>query len=145
MGRQPTGGPGGLPCGARRRRPVGSRTRAGGSRRHRGVTRDGQAWTGILTTELASARQIQLDSVGLKYREIEQAVLATFLHSQPIGQSARARDLEVLLAATRPDKIELEKGLDSMGAIELLAGRRLHRGGRERATRARGGWATGPT
>ena len=70
-----------------------------------------QSWTPILTTELAIAQQIQLDSVGLKHHEIEQAVLATFLHSQPIGQSARARDLEVLLAATRPDKIELEKGL----------------------------------
>jgi hypothetical protein len=70
-----------------------------------------QAWTGILTTELDIARQIQLDSVGLKYREIEQAVFATFLHSQPVGQSSRTRDLEVLLAPTRPDKIELEKGM----------------------------------
>ena len=70
-----------------------------------------QSWTPILTSELAIAQQIQLDSVGLKHHEIEQAVFATFLHSQPIGQSARARDLEVLLAATRPDKIELEKGL----------------------------------
>jgi hypothetical protein len=69
-----------------------------------------QAWTGILTTELDIARRIQLDSVGLKYREIEQAVFATFLHSQPVGQSSRTRDLEVLLAPTRPDKIELEKG-----------------------------------
>lgn len=70
-----------------------------------------QSWTGILTTELAVARQIQIESVGLKFREIEQAVFATFLHSQPVGQSARTRDLESLLATTRPDKIELEKGL----------------------------------
>ncbi len=70
-----------------------------------------QAWTGILDGEFSRARQIQKESVGLKYREIEQAVLATFLHSQPIGQSARTRDLVVLLGATRPDKIELEKGL----------------------------------
>ncbi|HAM45123.1 MAG TPA: hypothetical protein DCM67_08920 [Propionibacteriaceae bacterium] len=74
-----------------------------------------QSWTGILTTELAIARQIQLDSVGLKYREIEQAVVATFLHSQPVGQSARTRDLELLLAAARPDKIELEKGMTRWG------------------------------
>src|SRR5262249_34068366 len=39
------------------------------------------------------------------------AVVATFLHSQPVGQSARTRDLTVLIGATRPDKIELEKGL----------------------------------
>jgi hypothetical protein len=38
-------------------------------------------------------------------------VVATFLHSQPIGQSARSRDLLVLLGTTRPDRIELEKGL----------------------------------
>jgi hypothetical protein len=70
-----------------------------------------QAWTPILRGELDRAREIQKDSVGLKCREIEQAVVATFLHSQPIGQSAKTRDLTVLIGATRPDKIELEKGL----------------------------------
>lgn len=70
-----------------------------------------QAWTGILESELARARDIQRESVGLRYREIEQAVLATFLHSQPIGQSARTRDLVVLIAPTRPDQIEMDKGL----------------------------------
>ena len=69
------------------------------------------AWTPILVGELNRARDIQKESVGLKFREIEQAVVATFLHSQPIGQSARTRDLTVLIGATRPDKIELEKGL----------------------------------
>ena len=70
-----------------------------------------QVWTGILDSEFNQARQIQAESVGLKNREIEQAVVATFLHSQPIGQTARTRDLTVLLSAARPDKIELEKGL----------------------------------
>jgi len=70
-----------------------------------------QAWTGILDGELTRARDIQRDSVALNFREIEQAVTATFLHSQPIGQSAKTRDLTVLLGPTRPDKIELEKGL----------------------------------
>jgi len=70
-----------------------------------------QAWTGILDSEFSQARQIQEDSVGLKSREVEQAVVSTFLHSQPIGQNARTRDLTVLLGSTRPDKIELEKGL----------------------------------
>jgi len=69
------------------------------------------AWTGILTSELEQAERIQSESVGLKHREIERAVVATFLHSQPIGQTARTRDLMLLLGSTRPDKIELEKGL----------------------------------
>ena len=70
-----------------------------------------QAWTGILDNEFSQARRIQTESVGLKFREIEQAVVTTFLHSQPVGQSARTRDLVGLLGASRPDKIELEKGL----------------------------------
>jgi len=70
-----------------------------------------QAWTGILDSEINGARQIQTESVGLRNREIEQAVVATFLHSQPLGKDAKTRDLMVLLGATKPDKIELEKGL----------------------------------
>lgn len=70
-----------------------------------------QAWTGILDNEFSLARRIQSESVGLHYREVEQAVVATFLHSQPVGQNARTRDLTVLLGSVRPDKIELEKGL----------------------------------
>lgn len=70
-----------------------------------------QAWTGILDNEFAQAKRIQAESVGLKYREVEQAVVTTFLHSQPIGQTAQTRDLLGLLGATRPDRIELEKGL----------------------------------
>ncbi|MBM3883537.1 MAG: ATP-binding protein [Verrucomicrobia bacterium] len=70
-----------------------------------------QAWTGILVGELDRARQIQQESVGLKCREMEQAVMATFLHSQPQGRNAKTRDLSVLLGPTRPDKIELEKAL----------------------------------
>ena len=70
-----------------------------------------QAWTGILDNEFSQARRIQMESVGLRNREVEQAVVATFLHSQPVGQNARTRDLVVLLGSVRPDKIELEKGL----------------------------------
>jgi hypothetical protein len=70
-----------------------------------------QVWTGILDNEFSQARRIQAESMGLKYREVEQAVVTTFLHSQPPGQSARTRDLTVLLGSSRPDKIELEKGL----------------------------------
>jgi len=70
-----------------------------------------QAWTGILDNEFTQARRIQSESVGLNCREIEQAVVATFLHSQPVGQNGRTRDLMLLLSSTRPDKIELDKGL----------------------------------
>lgn len=70
-----------------------------------------QEWTGILGGELEKARDIQLRAVGLKCREVEQAIFATFLHSQPIGQKALTRELLVLLGATRPDKIDLEKAL----------------------------------
>ena len=74
---------------------------------------DGQAtrWTGILESELNCARQVQAESVGLRLREVEQAVMATFLHSQPTGRSAKTRDLMLLIGPCRVDKIELEKGL----------------------------------
>ena len=70
-----------------------------------------QDWAGILEGELDKARQIQEEFPALKGREVEQAVMATFLHSQPIGLRALTRDLLVLLGATRPDRIELEKAL----------------------------------
>lgn len=69
------------------------------------------AWTGILSHELESAREIQEEVRQLKGRELEQAVMATFLHSQPQGNSAHRRELILLSAATRPDKIEFEKAL----------------------------------
>ncbi|MDA8204878.1 MAG: DUF499 domain-containing protein [Thermaerobacter sp.] len=70
-----------------------------------------QEWLTILQGELDKARKIHEEYPALKGREVEQAVLATFLHSQPIGQRAATRDMVVLLGATRPDRIELEKGL----------------------------------
>ncbi|MCG7852096.1 MAG: hypothetical protein MIO92_06205, partial [Methanosarcinaceae archaeon] len=69
------------------------------------------AWTAILQGELEKARIIQSESSGLKYREIEQAILTTFFHSQPVGKKALTSELMVLLGHTRPDKIELEKAL----------------------------------
>ena len=77
------------------------------------IVSDGQAtrWTGIVENELDSARRVQSESVGLKLREIEQVAMATFLHSQPTGRSAKTRDLMLLIGPCRPDKIELGKGL----------------------------------
>ena len=70
-----------------------------------------QEWNSILEGELARAREIQAELPALRYREVEQAVFATFLHSQPVGQRALTRDLMLLLGHTQPDKIALEKGL----------------------------------
>jgi hypothetical protein len=72
-----------------------------------------QDWIAILQGELKKARDIQRESHALGYREIEQAVIAAFLHSQPPGQRAQAqtRELFVLIGQTAPDRIELGKGL----------------------------------
>jgi len=70
-----------------------------------------QEWTGILDGELTKAKQIQQEAVSLKFREPEQAVIATFIHSQPPGKKALTRELLVLLGHSRPDKIEIEKAL----------------------------------
>ena len=70
-----------------------------------------QEWLTILQGELEKAQRIQEEVPALRARELEQAVIATFLHSQPIGQRATTRELLVLLGAARPDRIELEKAL----------------------------------
>ncbi len=70
-----------------------------------------QEWTGILEGELAKARDVQAELPALRSREIEQAVFATFLHSQPIGRDAKTRELLALVGHSQPDKIELEKAL----------------------------------
>jgi len=70
-----------------------------------------QNWTAILEAELIHARKAQEGLLGVQQREIEQAVIATFMHSQPIGQRATTRDLKVLTGVGSPDRIELDKGL----------------------------------
>ena len=70
-----------------------------------------QQWGPILEGELTKARTIQSEATGLRHREIEQAVVTVFLNSQPIGHRALTHELTVLLGATRPDRIGLEKGL----------------------------------
>ena len=70
-----------------------------------------QEWRPILEGELEKGRAIQDESAGLAHREVEQAVVAVFLSSQPIGQKAQTRELMVLLGAGHPDRIELEKAL----------------------------------
>ncbi len=70
-----------------------------------------QEWRPIIEGELAKARTIQSEATGLNHREMEQAVITVFLSSQPIGQKALTQELMVMLGATNPDRIELEKAL----------------------------------
>ena len=77
---------------------------------------EGNRWTPILTGELERARAIQKDLPLLKYREVEAAVLSTFLHSQPIGQKAELADLYLLLAHADIDPVSIEKGLSEWRA-----------------------------
>lgn len=72
---------------------------------------EGIKWTPILRGELERARTVQKQLPLLKSREIEAAVLATFLHSHPFGQKAELADLHLLLAHADIDAVSVEKGL----------------------------------
>ena len=69
-------------------------------------------WGALLEAELDKAREIQGELPALrKGREVEQAVVAVFLHSQPIGHKAHTPELVRMAGSCAPDAIELEKGL----------------------------------
>ena len=69
-------------------------------------------WATLLDAELQRARQIQTEVPALAAgREAEQAVVAVFLHSQPIGRKAQTPELRRLTGSAAPDAIELDKGL----------------------------------
>ncbi len=69
-------------------------------------------WTTLLEAELDKARQIQDELPALGGgRSAEQAVVAVFLHSQPIGRKAYTPELVRMAGSVAPDAIELEKGL----------------------------------
>lgn len=68
-------------------------------------------WAKILVGELDKAQEVQGEFPSLKAREIEQAVVSTFLHSQPRGQRAEPSDLHVLLAHAKLDVASLTEGL----------------------------------
>ena len=74
-------------------------------------------WPQILTGELQKAREVQGNFPMLKHREIEGAVLSTFLHSQPAGQKADLTDLYPLLARPDIDTISVEEGLSKWREI----------------------------
>ena len=69
-------------------------------------------WGRLLQAELEKARQIQGELPTLRdCREAEQAVMAVFLHSQPIGGKANTPELVRMAGSAAPDAIELDKGL----------------------------------
>ncbi len=71
----------------------------------------GNVWSAVLEGEFAKARAVQDDHPALKFREMEQAVCAVFLSSQPIGQKAHTPELMALVGAAGPDRIDVEKAL----------------------------------
>lgn len=75
------------------------------------ASEDHQAWTPILGGELEKARDVQRGFPSLKQREVEQAVIATFLHSQPTGQKADPPELYALMAHPDVDPAALSEGL----------------------------------
>ena len=68
-------------------------------------------WRTLLEKELQTARKVQVQVPALNYREAEQAVVAVFLHSQPIGHKANTPELVRMIGSGAPDGIELEKAL----------------------------------
>ena len=69
-------------------------------------------WKQLLERELALARQAQDELPALApKREVEQAVVAVFLNSQPLGHKAYTPELVRLVGTGSPDGIELDKGL----------------------------------
>ncbi|MEW6541887.1 MAG: DUF499 domain-containing protein [Bacillota bacterium] len=88
-----------------------------------------QEWAGILEGELAKARAVQGEMPALKSREVEQAVMATFIHSQPVGQKASTSELFALLGHTRPDRIELGKALQRWAELSWFLDEGLLGGG----------------
>jgi hypothetical protein len=75
------------------------------------ICEERERWTPILTGELDKAREIQAALPTIQAREVEQAVVAAFLHSQPMGQRAAHTDLLALLAHPLVDPAALEEGL----------------------------------
>ena len=98
----------------------------GGTGRH-------QEWRPILEGELAKARAIQAEATGLRHREMEQAVIAVFLSSQPIGHKALTQELMVLARSDQPGQNRTGEGTASLDRVVMVSGRgRGGHGGNER-------------
>ena len=75
------------------------------------ICEESRKWTPILVGELEKVRELQAGLPTLRARELEQAVAATFLHSQPTGQRAAHTELLAMLAHPNVDAAALEEGL----------------------------------
>ncbi len=70
------------------------------------------AWKQLIEKELDLARRAQEEQASLAHhREVEQAVVAVFLHSQPVGHKAGTRELIRMIGTGAPDTIDMKKGL----------------------------------
>lgn len=80
---------------------------------------EGNGWAPVLRGELEKAREDIQAALPLlkKHREIEQAVLSTFLHSQSSGQKAETTDLYALLAHSQIDQVSVGEGLNKWREI----------------------------
>ena len=111
------------------------------------IVSDGQAtrWTGIVESELACARQVQTESVGLKLREIEQAVdgdVPAFPADRAQCQDPRSD------AADRPVPAGQDRVGEGPGALgaEPVTGSTTRTCRRRKAScRPNGGWAIART
>jgi hypothetical protein len=70
-------------------------------------------WSAILESELGKAAEIEAEPeyLGLRSRPVQQAVVATFLHSQPVGSRATTSEMLRVIGQTDPDRIVLGKAL----------------------------------
>ena len=68
-------------------------------------------WRTLLEKELQIARRVQREVPALGQREAEQAVVAVFLHSQPVGHKANTPELVRMIGAGAPGAIDLDKAL----------------------------------
>jgi hypothetical protein len=70
-------------------------------------------WSAIIESELGKAVEIEAEPeyAALDGRLIQQAVVTTFLHSQPVGSRATVSDLMRTLGQSKPDRIVLGKAL----------------------------------
>ncbi|MXY51727.1 MAG: ATP-binding protein, partial [Gammaproteobacteria bacterium] len=76
------------------------------------ATESTSQWSNLVEAELDKAQQVQQEvPILAEQREVEQAVITTFLHSQPIGGKANTSDLLRTIGSGVPDPIELDKGL----------------------------------
>lgn len=69
-------------------------------------------WTPKLVGELERAREAQAKLPSLSHREIEQAVLSVFLHSQPPGRRGDTADVYAMLVTPGADLAAIDTGLD---------------------------------